>query len=82
MIRISIFFLGPAKDFANAESVGLEVPDGTTVADLRHILSERYPGLAGALGTIRFAVNDEFANDNTLPQDGDEVALIPPVSGG
>ena len=60
----------------------LEVAEGSTVADLRSVLSERYPRLGGALPTMRFAVNEEFAVDDTVLHGGDAVALIPPVSGG
>ena len=82
VIRVNVLFLGPAKDFANAESVSLEIAEATTVADLRGLLAERYEGLRKALGTIRFAVNEEFASDDAEIKAGDEVALIPPVSGG
>ncbi len=82
VLRINVLFLGPAKNFAGAENVSLEIADAATVADLRTLLAERYEGLRRALGTIRFAVNEEFASDETVLQVGDEVALIPPVSGG
>ncbi len=82
MISIKVVFLGPAKDFARAESASLELADGATLADLRGELAERYPGLGPALPTIRMAVNQEFADDDTSLTAGDEVALIPPVSGG
>lgn len=82
MIRINVHFLGPAKDLAAAETVMLEVAEGSTVADLRSVLSERYSRLGRALPTIRFAVNEEFAVDDTVLHAGDAVALIPPVSGG
>ena len=82
MISIKIVFLGPAKDFAKAESATLELADGATIANLRRELSKRYPSLAAALPTIRFGVNQEFADDDTILTANDEVALIPPVSGG
>ena len=82
MISIRVVFLGPAKDFARVESACVELADGATLADLRGKLVERYPGLTPALATIRWAVNQEFADDDTVLTDGDEVALIPPVSGG
>ena len=82
MNAIKVVFLGPAKDLANAESVTLDLPDGATLADLRDVLEGRYERLARALETIRFAVNEAFAGEDTELHDGDEVALIPPVSGG
>jgi len=82
VIRVDVLFLGPARGFAKTESVWLELPDATTVAQLRDRLLERFPALHGAMGSIRFAVNEAFANDDNVLQSGDEVALIPPVSGG
>jgi len=81
-IRVTVFFLGPARDFAGAESDTLDLRPGATLADLTAVLSDRYPRLASALPTIRLAVNEEFAADDYELRPGDEVALIPPVSGG
>ena len=82
MISIRVMFLGPAGDFAGVASTSLEVDAATTVADVRRLLSERYPRLGKALGTIRVAVNEEFAREDHILKSNDEVALIPPVSGG
>ena len=82
MIEINVLFLGPARDFAGVDDASLELPDHATIAELRTILADRHPGLVGAMATIRFAVNQEFADDETVLKSGDEVALIPPVSGG
>ena len=60
----------------------IELSEGSTVADLRTLLAERYPGLGKALSTIRIAVNESFARDDHVLQPDDEVALISPVSGG
>jgi molybdopterin synthase catalytic subunit len=82
LIQITLLFLGPARDFAGVESAERSLEDGCSIVDLRGILAELYPQLAPALHTIRFAVNQRFATDATTLADGDEVALIPPVSGG
>jgi molybdopterin converting factor subunit 1 len=82
MPRINILFLGPARDWAKGDNAALEVAEGATVADLRRVLAERYEGLGPALNSIRFAVNETFVCDESVLQAGDEVALIPPVSGG
>ncbi len=74
--------LGPARDFAGVDSCAIPLSDAATVFDLKRVLAERFDRLAGALSTVRFAVNDEFATDTTGLCDGDEVAVIPPVSGG
>lgn len=82
MITIKLLFLGPARDLAHADESLIELMDGSTVADLRRELAKRHADLARALPTCRFAVNEEFAQDDRALSSGDEVALIPPVSGG
>ncbi len=82
MITIHVLFLGPSRDLAGTESASLELADGATIAELRRFLSDRYGQLGGAMPSIRFAINEDFAVEAAVLNDGDEVALIPPVSGG
>jgi molybdopterin converting factor subunit 1 len=56
------------------------VPRGTTVAELWRSLVAEDPGLASV--RVRFAVNDEYVAEDRRLADGDEVAFLPPVSGG
>ncbi len=77
-----MLFLGPSGDFAGTDSAALELADEATISNLREVLLERFAGLRGGLDTMRLAVNEEFATDVTILRDNDEVALIPPVSGG
>lgn len=81
-MQIDVLFLGPAKSLAGVPSAPLELPESTTVGGLRKLLVERFPALRPAMGSIRLAVNEEFADDDRVLQAEDEVALIPPVSGG
>lgn len=62
---------------ANTASVALDEP--ATVGTLRAALARLVPGLAGA---SMIAVNAEYASDDREIREGDEVAVIPPVSGG
>ena len=55
--------------------------DGQTVAALKQTLMATYPDLAG-LKSLFVAVNGAYAEDNTVLTETDEIALIPPVSGG
>ncbi len=81
-ITVNILMLGPAQDFAGVESCEVKLSVPATIADVKRILVERFDRLAPMLSTVRFAVNDEFATDETELCDGDKVAVIPPVSGG
>lgn len=81
-MQINVLYLGPAKSLAGVESVSLDLPEAMTVGGLRGVLVERFPALLPAMASIRLAVNEEFADDDRVLKAGDEVALIPPVSGG
>ncbi len=70
------------RDAAGADAVAVELPAGGTVADLRRRLGEAHPAVAGLLERSAIAVNHDFADDARPLAPGDEVAVIPPVSGG
>ena len=60
----------------------LEVPLGSTVDDAWDAVVDAVPALAPGRSSLRFAVNGEYADDDLALADGDELACIPPVSGG
>lgn len=60
----------------------VEVPEGSMVADLVASLGQDYPTIASAARHLVTAVNAEYVGTDTALHAGDEVALIPPVSGG
>jgi molybdopterin synthase catalytic subunit len=62
--------------------VALELADGATIEDAWAAMVERFPGLAAGRRSLRFARNGDYAPPETGLADGDEVAFIPPVSGG
>ncbi|OWK45133.1 Molybdenum cofactor biosynthesis protein MoaD / Molybdenum cofactor biosynthesis protein MoaE [Fimbriiglobus ruber] len=70
------------RDIAGADRVDVELPAGATVANLRRALTTSYPDLASLLERCAIAVNHDFAVDDTVLGDRDEIAVIPPVSGG
>jgi len=78
---IHILFFGPAKDLVGVNEIQLEVEKNTTISALRQQLEIMYPKLMG-LKSLAFAVNESFETLNYLINEGDTVALIPPVSGG
>ena len=79
---VTIFLFARARELAAADRVAIELPRGATVATLRAALAASYPVLAALLATSAIAVNHEFADAEQLIADSDEVAIIPPVSGG
>jgi len=80
MMKIHIKLFGIAKEIAKNSILELELSQGT-VADLRSAIMTQYPKM-GDLKSVMVAVNSEYANDDVIITEKDEVALIPPVSGG
>ena len=70
------------RERAGASLVTVDLPDGSCVGDLTAAVRADYPRLAPPEVRIVVAVNAEYADDDQLLQPGDEVCLIPPVSGG
>ena len=79
-MQLTIKTFGITSDIMNGKNVTMELA-GTTVADLRKALSAKYPSL-DKLNSLFIAVNRAYAEDATTLKETDEVALIPPVSGG
>ena len=59
-----------------------ELPEGATTQTAWDALTREFPGLAGYRSSVSSAVNEEYAPFTTPLNDGDEVAFLPPVSGG
>jgi MoaE-MoaD fusion protein len=70
------------REQAATDSENVELPGGSTVSDVYDALRQLHPGLPGNRDAVRAALNQEFADWDSLVADGDEVAFIPPVSGG
>jgi molybdopterin converting factor subunit 1 len=82
MNKVRILFFATLKDRAGTKSAEIEIPEGTTVHELKGQIGRLYPGLNQSLATALVSVNREYAfEDAVLPQDA-EVAMFPAVSGG
>ncbi len=81
-MHITTRFFALHRDIVGTSSLEMEVAEGATVADLWSRLGEQYPELVPATRSLMYAVNQTYADPGTALQDGDEVAFIPPVSGG
>lgn len=78
--RVRLFAV--ARQLAGSDSVEVDLPDGATVLGLRNAIQDQFPELAPVIRHAAFAVNTEYAQDETrIPEDA-EIACIPPVSGG
>lgn len=80
IVQIKLFAV--AKQLVGSDVANVELPEQPTVADLRIALARDYPALRVTLASVVFAVNGEYATDQTRLATTDEIACIPPVSGG
>jgi molybdopterin converting factor subunit 1 len=80
MIKVLLF--GAAADRAGTRETELPVEAGLTLAELWPLIAERHPDLAPMRDTLAFAVNGEYARGDAGVSPGDEIAVLPPVSGG
>jgi molybdopterin synthase catalytic subunit len=80
MIQVRVLAFGVLKDVFGSHSAPVELPEGSTVGDLLRGLGERHD--AARLRGIAVSVNAEYATAAQVLHDGDEVGLLPPVSGG
>jgi molybdopterin synthase sulfur carrier subunit len=80
MNRYKLKTFGITRDILGGREVKIEM-NGQSVADLRKYLNTSYPKLIG-LRSLFIAVNQNFAEEDQLLNETDEIALIPPVSGG
>ena len=80
-VRVTVRLFAVLRERAGADTIQLELPADAQVADVRLAVQERFPALQGLLASAMTAVNQEYRSAGAV-QDGDEVALIPPVSGG
>jgi molybdopterin synthase catalytic subunit len=82
MIEVKIRFFAGHRDIVGAPEMVVKLEPGATVGMLWECLVNDYPRLEGYSGRLLYAVNQQFSDLNTELRDGDEVAYIPPVSGG
>jgi molybdopterin converting factor subunit 1 len=79
-MKVKVLAFGIAKDIFGGASIEADINVGTT-ATLKHVLEATYPRLK-QLASYMVAVNSEYAQEDTPLTERDEIAIIPPVSGG
>ncbi|HSG00086.1 MAG TPA: molybdopterin converting factor subunit 1 [Vicinamibacterales bacterium] len=81
-MRVNVQLFARLRDLANQQALACEVPAGASVADVWQAVVARHPALEPFGRSISCAVNEDFARMTTRVNEGDEVAFLPPVSGG
>jgi len=81
-IQVRIRLFASLRELTGESTVQMEIPAGSRAADVWAACVQRWPALAMRRQSTVLAVNQEFAKADVIIHDGDEVALLPPVSGG
>lgn len=79
---VKVLLFGAAADLAGVRETRLDPPENGSLASLWETLAAEYPKLSPMRETLAFAVNGEYATAQARVSGGDEVAVLPPVSGG
>ncbi|HLC18835.1 MAG TPA: MoaD/ThiS family protein [Thermodesulfobacteriota bacterium] len=81
---VTVRFFAMLKKFAGAETREFDVKAPLTLEEFKEVLKKEVPGLSAVLDgrSLLISVNQEFAGKGAVIKDGDEVALLPPFSGG
>ncbi len=82
MISITLKLFAVYQDVLGCPEMAMTLPVGTTVRELCDVICNQYPELSRWQEITRFGINLQFVDADTPLKDGDEVVLIPPVSGG
>ena len=75
-MTIDVLFFGIARDYTGSRSLKFDFSQETTVKSIRSTLEQKYPSLNG-LKRYAVAVNNEYAGDDVIVNDGDEIAIFP-----
>lgn len=81
-MRVRVLFFGALKDIVGHAEDTLEVSAGATLEDIFDRYAQQNATLAASRSSIVFACNQEFCGPDTIVNEHDEVAFLPPVSGG
>lgn len=81
-VRVRVRLFAMQREAAGTRELRIELPLGSTVDDAWAVVVETVPALRSGRASLRFAVNGSYTDSDTTLNDGDEIACIPPVSGG
>jgi molybdopterin synthase catalytic subunit len=81
-VRINVKLFAILRDTAGVAELSLDLPTGAKVHDAATALALAHPAIAPHLAHTAYAVNRSYAGPSQVLQEGDELAAIPPVSGG
>jgi molybdopterin converting factor subunit 1 len=80
-MKVKVLAFGISKEIFGSPTVNLDLANDATVYNLKYLLEQQYPRLK-QLASYLVAVNNEYALPGDTLHERDEIAIIPPVSGG
>jgi len=81
-MQITVKLFALMREKAGTDTILLDVPAGASLTQVLAMLACQYPMLEPYMANTRFSLHMDFVDPETILTEGDEVALIPPVSGG
>ncbi len=81
-MNVTVKYFAVCHEMLDRSEEEMELPEGATVKTILQRLEEEWPEIAEFYEVMQMSVNWEYATENTELVEGDEVALIPPVTGG
>jgi len=81
-MNVEVKLFAAARQAANQETLSVEIAEGATVRQLKAELGRQFPDLKSMLDHLLVAIDTEYAEEDQVLQAGQDIALIPPVSGG
>jgi molybdopterin converting factor subunit 1 len=81
-MRVTVRLFARLRDIAGASELARDLAPNSTIGDVWRQLASEFPELAGYERSISSAVNADYARMDHTVADGDEIAFLPPVSGG
>jgi sulfur-carrier protein len=81
-MKIKVLLFASFREAAGISQSTVEIAPGAAISDVWEVLVDEHPRLAPHSGTAAYAINGTYAKPGETVSDGDEVAFLPPVSGG
>ena len=81
-MKVRVRCFAAVREIVGVSELTIDLPEGSALIDLIHQLHGQFPRLQALTGSLLFSVNREYASTDKSLAAGDEIAFIPPVSGG